>query len=145
MRRSFPGPPMPVQAVTPGSQFASDNTAPVSPSVWEALTRANEGSTPSYGDDPWTQRACDLLREAFEWPVEVFFVFNGTAANSLAIAAICQSYHAILCHELAHVETDECGAPEFFSNGTKLLLLPGDRAKLTPEGITYAEIGRAHV
>jgi threonine aldolase len=68
----------------------------------------------------------------------VFFVFNGTAANSLVLAAMCQSYHAILCHEVAHIETDECGAPEFFSNGTKLLLLPGAGGKLTPEGITHA-------
>jgi len=125
--------------VVPGCQFASDNTAGICPAAWAAIEEANAGSLASYGNDPWTARACDLIRELFECPTaEVFFVFNGTAANSLAIAAICQSYHAILCHELAHVETDECGAPEFFSNGTKLLLLPGARAKLTPDGITHA-------
>ena len=129
---------MPSHTITPGCQFASDNTAPMSPGAWEALSQANHHYQSSYGDDSWTARACDLIREIFECPVEVFFVFNGTAANSLALAAMCQSYHAILCHEIAHVETDECGAPEFFSNGTKLLLLPGDGGKLTPTGITHA-------
>lgn len=122
----------------PGCQFASDNTAGICPEAWRALEAANAGCLASYGNDPWTTRACDLIREFFEYPAEVFFVFNGTAANSLAIAAMCQSYHAILCHELSHVETDECGAPEFFSNGTKLLLLSGERGKLTPAGITHA-------
>lgn len=123
---------------TPGCQFASDNTAPMCPEAWAAVERANAECTPSYGSDPWTARACDLIRDMVEAPVEVFFVFNGTAANSLALAAMCQSYHAILCHEVAHVETDECGAPEFFSNGTKLLLLPGAAGKLSPDGITHA-------
>ncbi|MCX7432035.1 MAG: low specificity L-threonine aldolase [Planctomycetia bacterium] len=129
---------MPIHTVTPGCQFASDNTAPMSPGAWEALSQANRDCQSSYGDDAWTARACELVREIFECPAEVFFVFNGTAANSLALAAMCQSYHAILCHEVAHVETDECGAPEFFSNGTKLLTLSGDGGKLTPAGITHA-------
>jgi len=125
-------------AVTPGCQFASDNTSPMCPASWAAVERANAGCESSYGNDPWTARACDLIRQMFEGHAEVFFVFNGTAANSLALAAMCQSYHAILCHEVAHVETDECGAPEFFSNGTKLLLLPGPGGRLTPDGITHA-------
>jgi threonine aldolase len=124
--------------VTPGCQFASDNTAPICPAAWEAVQRANAGCEASYGNDPWTARACDLIREMVDGPAEVFFVFNGTAANSLALAAMCQSYHAILCHEMAHVETDECGAPEFFSNGTKLLLLSGPGGKITPQGIAHA-------
>jgi threonine aldolase len=124
--------------VRPGCQFASDNTAPMCPEAWSAVARANAGCEASYGNDPWTARACDLIRQMVDGPAEVFFVFNGTAANSLALAAMCQSYHAILCHEVAHVETDECGAPEFFSNGTKLLLLPGAGGKLTPEGIRHA-------
>ena len=89
----------------------------------------------SYGDDIYTARAADLIREVFETNCEVFFAFNGTAANSLALATLCQSYHSILCSEIAHVETDECGAPEFFSNGTKVLLLPGANGKIDPEGI----------
>lgn len=125
-------------APAPGCQFASDNVSGICPDAWAAIERANAGCVPSYGNDAWTARACDLIRELFEHEAEVFFVFNGTAANSLALAAMCQSYHAILCHELAHVETDECGAPEFFSNGTKILLLPGADAKLTPAGIAHA-------
>ncbi len=91
--------------------FASDNYAGICPEAWAALEEANQGHTISYGDDPWTARAADLVREVFEMECEVFFVFNGTAANSLSLAALGQSYHSILCHEIAHVETDECGAP----------------------------------
>jgi threonine aldolase len=116
-------------------QFASDNYSGVCPEAWAAMERANAGHVPSYGDDAWTQRATDRLRDVFETDCDIFFVFNGTAANSLALASCCQSYHSILCHELAHVETDECGAPEFFSNGTKVLLLPGEQGKIEPAAI----------
>jgi threonine aldolase len=116
-------------------QFASDNYAGVCPEAWEALQAANHGHAPAYGDDEWTQKATDLIRDLFEIDCEVFFVFNGTAANSLSIASLCKSYHSILCADSSHVETDECGAPEFFSNGTKLLLLKTDNGKLTPESI----------
>ena len=123
-------------STSPGRrQFASDNYSGICPEAWNALAEANNGHVPGYGDDPFTSRAADLLRELFETDCEVFFVFNGTSANSLALATCCQSYHSILCHELAHVETDECGAPEFFSNGTKLLCLPGDAGKIGPAGI----------
>ena len=125
-------------SVVPGCQFASDNTAGFCPEAWAALEQANAGAVPSYGDDKWTARACELIREVFEHDAEIFFSFNGTAANSLALAAMCQSYHSILCHEVSHVETDECGAPEFFSNGTKLLLLQGERGKLAPDAIHRA-------
>jgi threonine aldolase len=114
----------------PGSQFASDNYAGICPEALSAMIAANQGVAPSYGDDPWTDRACQLLRDLFQTDCEVFFVFNGTAANSLALAALCNSYHSIICHNQAHVETDECGAPEFFSNGTKILLVPGDQGKV---------------
>lgn len=124
--------------VVPGCQFASDNTAGICPEALAALERANAGSVPSYGDDPWTTRACDAIRELFEHDADVFFVFNGTAANALALAAACRSHHAILCHEIAHVEADECGAPAFFAPGTKLLLLPGEGAKLRPDSIRAA-------
>jgi threonine aldolase len=99
------------------------------------MAEANAGHAPGYGEDRWTEAASDLLRETFETECEVFFVFNGTSANSLALASLCQSYHSILCHETAHVETDECGAPEFFSNGTKVLTLPGADGKLQPGAI----------
>jgi threonine aldolase len=122
----------------PGGQFASDNYAGITPEAWRAMAEANQGHAPSYGQDRWTGRAADLIRETFETDCDVFFVFNGTAANSLAIAAMCQSYHSVLCHAFAHIETDECGAPEFFSNGTKLLPLPGPLGKLEPEAIRAA-------
>jgi threonine aldolase len=115
--------------------FASDNYSGICPEAWKALEEANRGHARSYGDDVWTARASDLIREVFERDCEVFFVFNGTAANSLALASLCQSYHSILCSEIAHVETDECGAPEFFSNGTKVLLLPHTNGKIQPQDI----------
>jgi len=115
--------------------FASDNYAGICPEAWDALEEANRGHCSGYGEDEWTQKASDLIREVFETDCEVFFVFNGTAANSLSLASMCQSYHSILCHETAHVESDECGAPEFFSNGTKVQLVSGANGKVTPEGI----------
>ncbi|MFW6369989.1 MAG: beta-eliminating lyase-related protein, partial [Bacteroidota bacterium] len=101
-------------------QFASDNYSGMCPEALEYFLKCNTNHVYSYGDDPWTDEASDLFREIFERDCEVFFVFNGTAANSLALSALCQSYHSIITNELAHVETDECGAPEFFSNGAKI-------------------------
>jgi threonine aldolase len=122
-------------AVAPGRQFASDNYAGICPAAWEALAAANRGHAKPYGEDEWTARACDLIRELFETECEVFFVFNGTAANALALAAMCHSYHSVICHRTAHIETDECGAPEFFSNGTKLLLADGAAGRLDPAAV----------
>jgi threonine aldolase len=112
------------------NQFASDNYAGICPEAWQAMETANVGFVSSYGDDVWTERACESIRQVFETNCQVFFVFNGTAANSLALAALCRSYHSVICHDLAHVETDECGAPEFFSNGTKILHTHGAGGKL---------------
>ncbi|MDQ6809926.1 MAG: low specificity L-threonine aldolase [Verrucomicrobiota bacterium] len=111
-------------------QFASDNTAAVAPEAWAALERANADGVPSYGDDAWTRRACDLVREIFETDCDVFFVFNGTAANALSLAQLCGPFQSVLCHEFAHIETDECGAPGFFSGGAKLLPISGANGKL---------------
>jgi threonine aldolase len=97
------------------------------------MAQANHGHAPAYGDDAWTARAADMIRELFETDCEVFFAFNGTAANSMALAALCQSYHSILCHEISHIETDECGAPEFFSAGAKLFPVGGENGKLDLE------------
>lgn len=119
-------------------EFASDNTAGLCPEAWQSMAEANQGYLPSYGDDPWTQKAADLIRSVFETDCDVYFVFNGTSANSLSLASLCQSYHSVLCHELGHIERDECGAPEFFSNGTKLITLPGAYAKVTPETVEKA-------
>ena len=119
-------------------QFASDNYAGICPEAWAALEAANAGHEVSYGNDTWTQKASDLLREIFERDCDVFFVFNGTSANSLSLASLCQSYNSVLCHELAHVEVAECGAPEFFSNGAKVLLLAGANGKISPPEIERA-------
>jgi threonine aldolase len=116
-------------------QFASDNYSGICPDAWRAMENANRGSATSYGDDPWTAQASNAFRELFETECEVFFVFNGTAANSLALASLCQSYHGVICCDQAHVETDECGAPEFFSNGSKLLVAQGVNGKLMPASI----------
>jgi len=110
--------------------FASDNTAGVCPEALAALTAVNAGRVPSYGDDAHTAEAKGRFAEVFERECDVFFVFNGTAANALVLAALCQRHHAILCHAMSHVDTDECGAPEFFTGGSKVLPIAGERAKL---------------
>lgn len=128
--------PDPMTELNHHHHFASDNTTGICPEAWAALSEANHGRLPSYGADDWTRKACDMIRDLFEKPdAEIFFVFNGTAANSLALASLCQSYHSVICHDYAHVETDECGAPEFFSNGTKILTATGESGKLTPTGV----------
>jgi threonine aldolase len=127
------------------NQFASDNYAGACPEAMQAFAAVNAGFANAYGNDPWTARACDLLREFFETDCQVFFVFNGTAANSLALASLCRSYHSIICHELAHVETDECGAAEFFSNGTKILLVPGEHGKVDPDAVAHTVTRRRDI
>ena len=116
-------------------QFASDNTAGICPEALAAFNAANEGFAASYGNDAATRQVCDRLRQLFDCDAEIFFVFNGTAANSVALAALCQSYQAVVCADSAHVETDECGAPEFFSNGSKLLVTPHAGGRLTAAGV----------
>lgn len=118
------------------TQFASDNTAGTCPEAWQALAEANEGFVLSYGDDSHTLRAADAIRQFFDADAEVYFCFNGTAANSMSLAHICRSYHSIIAHPASHIENDECGGPEFFSHGAKLLLAPGDHGKMTPESLT---------
>ena len=125
-------------AVQARRHFASDNYAGICPEAFAAMVQANQGHEVSYGDDSWTEKASNLLREVFETDCEVYFVFNGTSANSLSLASLCQSYHSILCHEIAHVEGSECGAPEFFANGTKVLLLSGEGGKVDPKSIARA-------
>ena len=115
--------------------LASDNTSGICPEAMQYLMKANDSDDLAYGNDTWTARAADRFREMFDFDCDVFVVFNGTAANSLALSAMGRSYHSVICHELAHIETDECGGPEFFSNGAKLLTSPGANGKLTPDGI----------
>jgi len=106
-------------------QFASDNVAPMCPEAWAALQQANAHYAPSYGEDRWTARVCDRIREIFETDCDVYFVFTGTAANALALAQVCKSFQSVICHQHSHIQTDECGAPEFFTGGSKLLLVGG--------------------
>ncbi len=113
--------------------FASDNTAGFCQEALKALEAANRESVASYGEDDFTRRLCDRVREVFETDCEVFLVFNGTAANSLALAQLCQPYHGIVCHRHAHIQTDECGAPEFFSGGAKLILAKGENGRIDPD------------
>ena len=121
--------------MVPGYQFASDNTAGVCPEALATLLEANVGAAASYGEDGYTALVADRLRDIFESNCDVFFVFNGTAANSLAISACCQSYHSVICCDVAHLETDECGGPEFFSGGAKILLAESCLGKLTPDSV----------
>jgi len=125
--------------------FASDNYAGICPEAWQAMQLANRHYAASYGDDDYTARACADLRQLFETDCEVFFVFNGTAANSLALASLCHSYHSIICHESAHIETDECGAAEFFSNGTKVLLVGGENGKIDPDQVEHTVKRRSDI
>ncbi|MGP0173946.1 threonine aldolase family protein [Pseudomonas sp. NCHU5208] len=126
-------------------QFASDNYSGICPEAWAAMAEANQGHQRAYGDDEWTARAADHFRSLLDTDCEVFFAFNGTAANSLALASLCQSYHSVICAETAHVETDECGAPEFFSNGSKLLLASTENGKLTPQAIREIALKRQDI
>lgn len=111
--------------------FTSDNASGVAPEILEALARANTGTATSYGADDVTARLKARLSEIFEREVEVFPVVTGTAANALALAALAPPYGAVLCHELAHVHLDECGAPEMYS-GAKLVPVGGEKAKIDP-------------
>lgn len=128
--------------MTTRQHFASDNYAGTCPEALHWFLEANaSGHEPAYGDDRWTQKSSDMLRQLFEIDCDVYYVFNGTAANSLALASLCQSYHSVICTPIAHIETDECGGPEFFSNGSKLLVTESQSAeaklgKLTPEAVT---------
>ncbi|MHA6719840.1 threonine aldolase family protein [Sphingomonas sp. RS6] len=131
--------------MTDVQQFASDNYAGICPEAWAAMEAANRSHAPAYGDDSWTQAAADAFRSLFDIECEVFFAFNGTAANSLALAALCQSYHGVICSAAAHVETDECGAPEFFSNGSKLLVAQSEDGKLTPDSVRAVATSRSDI
>ncbi len=119
----------------PRRHFASDNYAGVHPEVLQALVEANVGHAASYGHDRWTERAQSVFREQFGPATRAYLVFNGTAANVLGIQAVTRPFNAVLCAEGAHIQVDECGAPERFT-GCKLLLCPTPDGKLRPGDIT---------
>jgi len=116
-------------------QFSSDNWSGICPEAWAALAAANAGHAPSYGGDDWTAAAVAAIRGVFETECDVFLVFNGTAANSLALSALCRGTDAIVCHASAHINVDECGAPHFFSGGATLLTADTPHAKLTVDAV----------
>lgn len=115
-------------------RFFSDNAAPVHPAVMQAIAAADELDT-AYAGDRWSKQLDARLSDLFEQEVAVFWVPSGTAANCLALAALCPSHGAVVCHRDAHIQNDECGAPEFYTHGAKLLLAEGEGAKLTPAAI----------
>ena len=120
--------------------FASDNNAGAHPEVLEAIARANTGHVRAYGDDPWTERGVARIREHFGGEVEAFFVFGGTGANVLGLESLAGPHEAVICSEYAHIEVDECGAPERYI-GCKLLPVRNDDGKLTPELVASRIIG----
>ncbi len=119
--------------------FTSDNASPVHPRVIEALGRANEGFAMPYGADPITERVTARIRDIFEAPeAAVYLVSTGTTANVLSLASHVAPWQTIYCHKDAHIQMDECGAPEFYTGGAKLVLLDGDHARFTPETLRAA-------
>ena len=110
--------------------FSSDTAAPAHPAILEAMLAASKGPAPSYGSDPWTAAAQKALQEVFETDLDIWLVSSGTAANALALATLCPPHGAVICHNEAHIERDERGAPEFFTGGAKLSLLPGPHARI---------------
>jgi len=123
--------------------FASDNAYGAAPEMLEALGAANHGAAPSYGEDPLTARLAAALADIFEHEVAIFPVITGTAANALALSTLVPPHGAIFCHRDAHIATDECGAPELFTQGARLATLEGPRGKVTPEALEQALSGVA--
>jgi threonine aldolase len=132
--------------------FASDNTSAICPEAWTALEQANASDAPSYGEDEWTAQVFERIRQIFEVDCDVYFVFTGTAANALGLAQVCQPFHGVVCHERAHIQTDEAGAMESYTRGAKLFLTKttdgkidlGEAEKLiTQQGELHGHILRA--
>jgi threonine aldolase len=129
--------------------FGSENTSPVHPAFVAAVTGANAGFATNFEDESWTRGALTRLREFFEHDsLEAFTVSTGTAANAIALGAMVPPYGTILCHWDAHIETDECGAPEMFSFGARQIPLPGEHGRISPaalsEHLAHARIGVVH-
>ena len=125
--------------------LVSDNISSACPEVMEALAKANEANSPSYGEDPWTRDLAVRLGEIFETRVTVFPVTTGTAANALALSTLTPAFGKIFCHELAHINTDECGAPELFTGGAKLIDMPGANGRITAQALEETIYGAGNV
>ena len=119
--------------------FGSDNSSPAHPSILNALIAANDGYTSGYGNEEAMNNVTKKLRDLFEAPnASVYLVTTGTAANSLALATLTKPWETIFCHRHSHIEEDECGAPEFYTNGAKLTLVDGKNAKICPKNLLDA-------
>ncbi|MGW7543317.1 threonine aldolase family protein [Streptomyces sp. NPDC054770] len=133
---------MSTAATTPsGLSFISDNMAGAAPQIAGAVAEAAAGQVLPYGNDPFSERARRKLGEIFDRDVDVFPVTTGTAANCLALAALTRPWGSVLCHGGSHINNDECGAPEFFTDGAKLVTVPGDHSKIDPDALRAA-VGR---
>jgi threonine aldolase len=126
-------------------QFASDNNAGCCPEVFESLKKANSGHVVGYGLDAITARAKEAFRALFEIDCETFFVFNGTAANSLAIGSFCSPHHSVLCHEHSHIESDECNAPGFLNQGLRIATVQGADGKIDLASLREGLSGRRDI
>src|SRR3954452_23935248 len=128
--------------------FASDNAAGIAPEILAAISLANDGAALAYGRDDWTKRVERRFAEIFQREVAVFLVPTGTAANALALAHLTPPWGAVLCHDEAHIATDECGAPEFFGGGIKLIGLAGAGGKIVPavleDALAHGQWGGPH-
>jgi threonine aldolase len=134
-----------VDAMKPVRSFASDNNAGVHPKILQAVAAANRGHVVGYGDDAYTEAAIRKFKQHFGTDIDVFVVFNGTAANCLSLKALTEPYNAVICAEAAHIYADECGAPEKFT-GCKLIPIPTEQGKLAVEAVrhVYHGIGDQH-
>lgn len=128
--------------------FVSESTAPVHPRVMEAVAAANEGFAMNFDAEPWTSRMTAQLRRFFGCDLDVFLVQTGTAANAIALGALTPPYGSIFCHRDAHIETDECGAPEMFTFGARQIPLPGEHGRIGLSGLRQyleeAKFGNVH-
>jgi threonine aldolase len=123
-----------ITTITMKRGFASDNNSGIHPDILNAISLANQGHAVGYGGDEWTEAAIQLFRNEFGQETDVYFVFNGTGANVLSLSTLTRSFHSVICAETAHIQVDECGAPEKFT-GSKLLPVPVQQGKISPEGI----------
>ena len=125
--------------------FTSDNVTGACPEVMDALIKANSGVAASYGNDKWSSNLQKKFSEIFETNVTIFPATSGTAANSLALSVLSPVFGKIYCHELSHINTDECGAPEFFTGGAKLIPMRGLNGKITAKEFSESIRGAGNV
>ena len=127
------------------NSFASDNVSCACPEVMDAVVAANSGIADSYGQDAHTVKLAATLSDFFETGVTAFPAVSGTAANALALSALTPSYGKVFCHEMSHINTDECAAPEFFTGGAKLIPISSHDGKITPDNLTSMIRGKGNV